>query len=69
MFLASGPELVIACCKAGVAAGFPALNQRTTEGFEEWVVAIKSALSETDAPFGVNLVVHPSNPRLEADLE
>ncbi|MBV7395231.1 NAD(P)H-dependent flavin oxidoreductase [Mameliella sediminis] len=76
MFLASGPELVIECCKAGVAAGFPALNQRSTEGFETWVKEIKTALDDyaaktgkPAAPFGVNLVVHPSNPRLQADLE
>lgn len=59
---------VIACFKAGVAAGFPALNQRSSVGFEEWVVAIKLALTGADTPFGGNLVVHPSNPRLEADL-
>lgn len=77
MFLVSGPELVIASLKAGVAGTFPALNQRTTEGFEEWVVEIKRAMSEHEethpdapaAPFGVNLIVHRSNPRLRADLE
>lgn len=75
MFLASGPQLVIECCKAGVAAGFPALNQRSSEGFEEWLIEINTALESYEqetgkapAPFGVNLVVHPSNPRLEADL-
>ncbi len=77
MFLVSGPELVIASLKSGVAGTFPALNQRTTEGFEEWVVEIKRAMSEHEdanpdgpsAPFGVNLIVHRSNPRLRADLE
>jgi nitronate monooxygenase len=77
MFLVSGPELVIASLKAGIAGTFPALNQRTTEGFEEWVVEIKRALAEHEetqpeaqvAPFGVNLIVHRSNPRLHADLE
>ena len=75
MFLASGPDLVIECCKAGVAAGFPALNQRNSEGFEKWLIEINQALEayerdngKAPAPFGVNLVVHPSNPRLEADL-
>jgi nitronate monooxygenase len=75
MFLISGPELVIAACKNGIVGTFPALNQRTTEGFEEWVVQIKTALDiwekETGkkaAPFGVNLIVHFSNPRVEADL-
>ena len=76
MFLISGPELVIECCKNGIVGSFPALNQRTTEGFEEWVVQIKEELaaweSETGkkaAPFGVNLIVHMTNPRVQADLE
>lgn len=75
MFLISGPELVIECCKAGVVGTFPALNQRSTEGFEEWVVEIKEALTQFEsetgkkaAPFGVNLIVHHSNPRVQADL-
>ena len=45
MFLISGPELVIACCKNGIVGSFPALNQRTIEGFEQWVVQIKEALA------------------------
>ena len=76
MFLISGPELVIECCKNGVVGTFPALNHRTTEGFEEWVVEIKTALSKYEeetgkkvAPFGVNLIVHPTNPRVMPDLE
>ena len=75
MFLISGPELVIAACKNGIVGTFPALNQRTTEGFEEWVVQIKTELEAWEkktgkkaAPFGVNLIVHFSNPRVEADL-
>jgi len=55
---------------------FPALNQRTTEGFEEWVVTIKTELDKFEketgkkaAPFGVNLIVHPTNPRVQPDLE
>ncbi|PIB38364.1 NAD(P)H-dependent flavin oxidoreductase [Maribacter sp. 4G9] len=76
MFLISGPKLVIACCKNGIVGTFPALNQRTSEGFEEWLVEIKTALKEYEAetgkkaaPFGVNLIVHQTNPRLEADLK
>ena len=75
MFLISGPKIVIECCKNGIVGTFPALNQRTTEGFEEWVVEIKEALasfeketSKKAAPFAVNLIVHKTNPRLEADL-
>ncbi len=66
MFLVSGPELVIASCKAGVIGTFPALNQRTTEGFAQWCDDIAGAID--GAPYGVNLIAHRSNPRLEADL-
>ena len=76
MFLISGPQLVIECCKQGIVGTFPALNQRSTAGFEEWVVTIKSELAQFEketgkkaAPFGVNLIVHHSNPRLMADLQ
>jgi len=76
MFLISGPKLVIECCKNGIVGTFPALNQRTSEGFEEWLIEIKTALAEFEkasgnkaAPFGVNLIVHPTNPRLEADIK
>ncbi|MBT8321603.1 MAG: nitronate monooxygenase family protein [Eudoraea sp.] len=76
MFLISGPQLVISCCKQGIVGTFPALNQRTSEGFEEWLIEIKEALEAFEketgkkpAPFGVNLIVHPTNPRLEADLK
>ena len=76
MFLISGPNLVIECCKNGIVGTFPALNQRTSEGFEEWLVEIKSELQKWEeetgkkaAPFGVNLIVHQTNPRVEADLK
>lgn len=70
MFLVSGDRLVIETCKSGVIGTFPALNQRTTDGFREWVKKIKSELTDHKAaPFGVNLIVHKTNPRLEADLQ
>lgn len=76
MFLISGPKLVIECCKNGIVGAFPALNQRTSEGFEEWLIEIKSELDKFEketgkkaAPFGVNLIVHQTNPRVEADLK
>ena len=76
LFLISGPKLVIECCKNGIVGTFPALNQRTTEGFEEWVIQIKTELDEFEkktgkkpAPFGVNLIVHNTNPRVQADLK
>lgn len=76
MFLISGPKLVVECCKNGIVGTFPALNQRTSEGFEEWLIEIKTELDAFEketgkkaAPFGVNLIVHPTNPRLEADVK
>ena len=76
LFLISGPKLVIECCKKGIVGTFPALNQRTSEGFEEWVIQIKDELSKFEsetgikpAPFGVNLIVHPTNIRVQPDLE
>ncbi|MGB7394141.1 MAG: nitronate monooxygenase [Pricia sp.] len=76
MFLISGPQLVIECCKNGIVGTFPALNQRSSEGFEEWLVEIKTELDKWEkdtgkkaAPFGVNLIVHNTNPRVEADLK
>lgn len=71
MFLASGPDLVVETCRAGLVGTFPALNQRTTEGFVTWLDQIRERLAAHPgaAPFGVNLIVHRSNPRLEADLK
>ena len=75
MFLISGPKLVIECCKNGIVGTFPALNQRTSEGFEQWLIEIKTELENFEketgtkpAPYGVNLIVHQSNPRVQADL-
>lgn len=74
MFLISGPELVIACCKAGVAGTFPSLNARTSEDFGDWLSTIGDALgaaggTRSHAPYGVNLILHPTNQRQDADLE
>lgn len=76
MFLISGPRLVLECCRHGIVGTFPALNQRSTEGLDEWLDEIRSGLDEAERaagrptpPYGVNLIVHRSNPRLEADLE
>ncbi|MEM1205352.1 MAG: nitronate monooxygenase family protein [Acidobacteriota bacterium] len=76
MFLISGPKLVTEACKHGVVGTFPALNQRSTEGFDDWLKEIRADLDafaqregREAAPYGVNLIVHRSNPRVQADLE
>lgn len=74
MFLVSGTELVIECCKAGVVGTFPALNHRTSEAFEQALQTIGATLAapsleRAPAPFGVNLILHHTNPRLRDDLD
>ncbi|MCH9694802.1 MAG: nitronate monooxygenase family protein [Gammaproteobacteria bacterium] len=77
MFIVSGPELVIAQCKAGVVGSFPALNARPQPLLGEWITQIKSELrehaeshpDEPVAPFAVNQIVHASNTRLMQDME
>src|ERR1700685_558518 len=70
MFLVSGPDLVVEACKNGVIGTFPALNQRSSEGYDAWLSQIEERLAGTKdpAPFGVNLIVHKTNERLERDL-
>jgi nitronate monooxygenase len=77
MFIVSGPELVIAQCKAGIVGSFPALNARPKEKLTEWIGQIKTELAEYQAqnptapvaPFAVNQIAHKSNDRLEHDME
>jgi nitronate monooxygenase len=76
-FIVSGPELVIAQCKAGIVGAFPALNARPKEQLDEWLHQIKEELAAHDrkhperpsAPFAVNQIVHKSNDRLDHDVE
>ena len=67
MFLVSGPDLVIAACRAGIMAAFPAPNTRTLDEFEAWLTRIAAEVG--DAPWAVNLITHASNDRLSAELE
>ena len=81
MFIVSGPDLVIAQCKAGIVGSFPALNAREAEGeppmLEAWLRRITDELDRHNqanpdrpaAPFAVNQIVHRSNARLERDVE
>ena len=76
LFIISGPDLVIAQCKAGIVGAFPALNARPQALLDEWLHRITEELAAWNrdnpdrpaAPFAVNQIVHKSNDRLEADL-
>ena len=52
MFLASGPEMVLACCRAGIVGSFPAKNRRTREGLDEWLTVIGEGLAAIEAGTG-----------------
>jgi nitronate monooxygenase len=76
LFLISGPEMVIAQCKAGVVGSFPSLNARPASQLDEWLHQITEELAAHNranpdrpaAPYAVNQIVHKSNNRLEEDL-
>ena len=77
LFIVSGPELVIAQCKAGIIGSFPALNARPQSELDEWLHRITEELAAYNrdnpdrpaAPFAVNQIVHKTNDRLEADMQ
>ncbi|MBS7333917.1 MAG: nitronate monooxygenase [Weeksellaceae bacterium] len=76
MFLVSRTELVIEACKNGICGTFPSLNGRTSEDFENMLIEITTELNKFEvetgkkaAPFGVNIIVNHTNPRIQPDLE
>lgn len=77
MFLVSGPELVLAACRAGIGGAFPTPNARPIDVLDQWMRQITEGLaairrSEPDVklgPWAANLVTHSSNQRLPQDLE
>lgn len=77
LFIASGPELVIAQCKAGIVGAFPALNARPAEMLDTWLTQIQAELATSQAanpdakvgPIAINQIVHQSNDRLAHDVE
>jgi nitronate monooxygenase len=76
LFIISGPELVIAQCKAGIVGSFPALNARPSGVLDEWLHRITEELAAHNrdhpdrpaAPYAVNQIVHKSNNRLDEDM-
>jgi nitronate monooxygenase len=76
LFIASGPKLVAAQCKAGIVGSFPALNARPAELLDTWLTELKAELAaykeaNPDAiigPIAVNQIVHQSNTRLADDV-
>lgn len=77
MFLVSGPDLVLACCKSGIISSFPAPNARTVEILDQWMTRVNDELAVAKeaepnrriAPWAVNIVAHRSYQRLQEDLD
>ena len=75
MFLVSNPALTLACCAEGIMGSFPAHGTRSREQFQAWLDEMVEGMKRLQddgrkpAPWAVNLVVHPSNPRYPGDLE
>ncbi len=68
MFLVTGPDMVIAACKAGIGGAFPTPNCRTVEDLDAWMDRITGALKPGDAPWIANMITHSTNARLAEDL-
>ena len=75
MFIVSGPELVIASCKAGLVGTFPTQNARTLEELRQWLDTIRDDLALHREPglapggWGVSMIVHPTYERFPQELE
>lgn len=76
MFLVSGPDLVLAACRAGIGGAFPAPNARSLDVLEAWMqrigsehAAARRAAPERTGPWAINLVTHRSYDRLDAELD
>jgi nitronate monooxygenase len=77
MFLVSGPQLVLAACRAGIIGSFPTPNTRSAEELGQWMQTIVDGVDQARAndpaacigPWAANLVTHSSNARLRDDLD
>jgi nitronate monooxygenase len=77
MFLISGPDLVLAACRAGIVGAFPTPNARPISQLFQWMQQITEGLAQARevlgsdllGPWCANLVTHSSNTRLAEDLE
>lgn len=59
MFRVSGPDLVVATCRAGIVGAFPTVNARTVDELDAWLVEISARLrdAKTAGPVCANLVM------------
>ncbi len=68
LFLVSGPDLVVETCRAGMVGSFPSFNQRTPEGYGQWLREIHGRLDASAAPWAAQFSIHRTNRRQDADM-
>ena len=73
MFLVSGPDMVMAACRAGIVGALPAANARPIDVLDAWMRQIAEGLSMPSdgsvvGPWALNLMTHSSNARLADEL-
>lgn len=66
MFLVSNTKMIVAATASGCTGAVPALNFRTIDELRN---AIRLIRSQTDRPFGINLIVNKSNIYYKKQLE
>ncbi|MEX0923367.1 MAG: nitronate monooxygenase [Rhodovibrionaceae bacterium] len=73
MFLVSSIDLVAAACENGVIGAIPTVNARSPEILDGWLAELTARLEKAKerkpAPWAINLIVHRTNRRLQADLD
>lgn len=75
MFLVSGPDLMVSCCRSGIVGSMPAPNARTVEQLDDWLVASKTEMAKLEesghkiAPWMLNMIVHKSYDRFDAEVD
>jgi len=72
MYKVSGPDLVIAACRAGIVGAFPTSNCRTVEELDAWLAQIHDATRQQSGerrtgPVCPNLIIRQA--RLQDDME
>lgn len=69
MFLVSGPDLVLAACRAGIIGSFPANNAREIDTLDDWMARIGTELAGTNVPWAINIMVHRTYARTNEEME
>lgn len=68
MYTVSGPELVNACCAAGIVGTFPLANATSIEQLKSWLETITNTQT-SNKKWGASIIAHKSNDRYREEVE